>query len=35
MIKEKQLDAIENKLKAEKNDGKTKFIVYLKEEIEK
>ena len=31
MIKEKQVDAIENKLKAEKNDGKTKFIVYLKE----
>ena len=35
MIKEKQVDATENKLKAEKNDGKTKFIVYLKEEIEK
>ena len=35
MIKEKQLDAIENQLKAEKNDGKTKLIVYLKDEIKK
>ena len=29
MIKEKQVDAIENKLKAEKNDGKKNFNYIL------